>query len=243
MIARLRRQLRLIRYYSASREETPWTRAADWTLIGSLALALPAVFACNTFVSRAIIVDEHKGMFIRQTDDTRAELLDGEAPLGGWPTASFGRFDVTIIEVARGWPLITSTRIRPARLNYDMFHEVDARQDTGDEADAHLREAVRAVLQRRGHADAVESLGKSNDAVSWMPPLRWLASTGSWWVFLYALGMVALATARLGAFVYERMKKSRVDHWRKRGLCANCGYDLRGTEFSERCPECGEIAE
>ena len=27
------------------------------------------------------------------------------------------------------------------------------------------------------------------------------------------------------------------------GRCAECGYDLRGLEFNERCPECGQLVE
>lgn len=39
-------------------------------------------------------------------------------------------------------------------------------------------------------------------------------------------------------WIFARMVALRSHLRRKRGLCVNCGYDLRGTQH-QRCPECG----
>ena len=41
----------------------------------------------------------------------------------------------------------------------------------------------------------------------------------------------------LPAVAYPRLRRKKIQRFRvSRGLCLNCGYDLR--ESSERCPEC-----
>src|SRR4051812_36316956 len=38
--------------------------------------------------------------------------------------------------------------------------------------------------------------------------------------------------------IWLAIRTSRAEMRRRRGLCGNCGYDLRASE--ERCPECGQ---
>jgi hypothetical protein len=60
-------------------------------------------------------------------------------------------------------------------------------------------------------------------------------------VFPVWAGLVAAGGlwVRAGLSWYRHTLRAR---WRNaRGLCANCGYDLRGTSDAERCPECGHV--
>jgi hypothetical protein len=56
MIRRLRHKLRMIRYYSAPRHRTVWTRVMDVALIASFLLALPVTWMCDLMVSRTATV-------------------------------------------------------------------------------------------------------------------------------------------------------------------------------------------
>lgn len=59
---------------------------------------------------------------------------------------------------------------------------------------------------------------------------------------IYILSLLALCLTVAVAFcvrVYHRIPERRADRRRDAGLCAHCGYDLRGTPG--RCPECGHI--
>lgn len=60
-------------------------------------------------------------------------------------------------------------------------------------------------------------------------PASWDGNTG--WLIAFLVGL----TAGLPAVVREG--SIRRQHRRVLGLCASCGYDLRGA--GRRCPECG----
>ena len=61
-----------------------------------------------------------------------------------------------------------------------------------------------------------------------------ILSTPIWFV---VLATAALPTLWVGQCVATRR---RLRSWRARGLCAACGYDLRGSP--SQCPECGAVA-
>jgi hypothetical protein len=50
-----------------------------------------------------------------------------------------------------------------------------------------------------------------------------------------AVSLLPLACLASGAMLRSRKRRSR----RRRGLCAACGYDLRGNPSAKACPECG----
>jgi hypothetical protein len=61
---------------------------------------------------------------------------------------------------------------------------------------------------------------------------------------VYILSLLALCLTVAVAFcirMYHRIPERRADRRRDAGLCAHCGYDLRGTPG--RCPECGRVPE
>ena len=44
---------------------------------------------------------------------------------------------------------------------------------------------------------------------------------------------------RFGSLWMTDKRLQREARRRASGKCMNCGYDLTGLEFNERCPECG----
>ena len=68
-------------------------------------------------------------------------------------------------------------------------------------------------------------------------PFRWLPEVAGnrkgHWCLLIPLWMPTLGFA-VGLLALSPLRRRRR---RKRGLCAKCGYDLRGSK--DRCPECG----
>ncbi|MBM4111983.1 MAG: hypothetical protein FJ253_01210 [Phycisphaerae bacterium] len=58
---------------------------------------------------------------------------------------------------------------------------------------------------------------------------------------LLPLGFLLIQGLRArGAIVLRRRERRRVQHQRSL-RCPGCGYDLRGSVFGERCPECGTM--
>jgi len=53
--------------------------------------------------------------------------------------------------------------------------------------------------------------------------------------------LAAMPVARWIAHLRSELAHRRERRTRARGRCPDCGYDLRGLEFSERCPECGRL--
>ncbi len=243
MLRPLRRRLALIRYYSASREETPWTRAGDAMLFITLVLALPAVLLCDASVIRPSVALEQKGTLDRASAghmDARLAEPERNPP---WTERTVGTFTLQLVEESRGWPLSTSIQTLPLRIEYDLLLEPKSRPDTGGIDDEPKRDAIEAALVREDRQRLLLAMERNTPERKSEPLLRWALGAGLWWVFLYIAGMCLLGLARLGAAVWQRQVDSRARRFARLGRCIHCGYDLRGTEFSERCPECGELAD
>lgn len=70
-----------------------------------------------------------------------------------------------------------------------------------------------------------------------------IGATVSAWVLL-SIGVIALSgvgryLSNVGGQVQRERKKKRSNSMR----CVSCGFDLQGNVFTERCPECGALAE
>jgi hypothetical protein len=242
MLRPLRRRLRRIRYYSAHREETAWTRGADAALFITLGLALPMVLLCDAVAVRPFIVMEQPGALDRRDGGGVHAHLAAAEGVPAWSRDTFGYFTLQLVVESRGWPMTTSTHTRPLRIEYDLFHEPERRFDLGEANDEPLRQAIGEALGRGSHTQLLQSWRIESPHRTNEPLLRWLFGAGLWWILLYIAAMFALGAARLGALLWQRQSAKRIKRLARAGCCIHCGYDLRGTEFSERCPECGELA-
>jgi hypothetical protein len=242
MIRRIRQQLRLIRYYSAPRRRTAWTRAADWSLLAALVLALPAAWLCDLLVHRQDAGLELRGGLATDPSGALVGRLEEDEGLrwtgDGVP---HGEFEVVAVETRSGWPFASSARPGEIRWSFKSFATGLTREGAQMPADAPERETIALALSQSGHAGLLDAA----DGAATAPARRlWfglLANVALWWLALALAMMFAIAATRLTVTTHRSGRSQRAARRAARGLCHVCGYDLRGLEFNERCPECGAL--
>lgn len=240
MLRRVQHKLRMIRYYSASRAQSAWTRALDLSLIASFLLALPAAWLCDRTVSRtetAVLL--HGRLSCAASGGYSAWLDGGDRPRH---TAGLvcGSFQFQVLQERRGWPITTTTERQPPTVDVDIVTEPRPRKNIQLAGDDPLRLAIEAALRNGQESQAVEQWRNSGASVhrhGW----AWLAAAGAWWIILAFASSSAIQAAQFVALLTTRRKMRRRLHFAAEGKCAHCGYDLTGNEFAERCPECGQL--
>jgi hypothetical protein len=246
--------LRRMRYYSAAQERTGWSRAADAALFISLGLAIPATWLCDRQIEDVETLASVSGTLTVQPDGSFiARVSNPEERLGEGPGMAdenfWGFFRADVDRIKRGFPLTTSHVTRKPvvsvwpRQDRPQLREsdVDARQGSAFYEDV-IRPAVEA--SSRPEAIAVAHWFRYPDPARTEPQWgAWAAGVMLWWVSLFAIGSVLILVARLATFGFLRQKAVKELALSAQGRCPFCGYDLRGLEFSERCPECGELQE
>jgi hypothetical protein len=242
MLRHARRKLRLIRYYSAPRPQTAWTRATDVALLASLLLAVPAAWLANLAIERQSDVASAYGQFFRMDDasveavvlsvsDRRPSLPDGKP---------MGNFQITVVRDDHGWPLVTSQVQQPARVDIDILSEVKARKNVKLAPDDPLRLAMEHALDAEDCDLAVSAMSQDGPRTHnhWF---TWAASAGLWWIMLAFASWFAISVARFGWLIASGKIAGRKAQLRAEGKCTACGYDMTGLDFNERCPECGAL--
>lgn len=241
MIGTLRRQLRRIRYYSASSERTVWHRIVDTALYVTFFLGFVAAIVCDYLVDRPQVVAEVDGRLERAADgEIIATLIDSNRPRN-WGERPVGEFEVQVIDRGFGWPLRAWVREEPTVVDLYVFAaggRVEIEAGAFDEAgvDPEIAEATFDALA--GRPDRFDQ--RTEETTTWLWP-RWLVNAGMWWVMLYGACVAALVPARIGWVMHRRRMDVRARELRRAGRCIGCGYDVRGLEFHDRCPECGKL--
>ena len=232
----------MIRYYSATRRRTVWTTAMDVALAGAVTLAWPTAWLADQFYVRTDpTVLLHGKVYQDDGWAFRASLGGNELPFESVRDSVFyANFEFSIASERRGWPFVTSHRRPQPVLEMEIFSTRQSKQRVDLPSESPLRAAIATALFNGGHRDEVEVWRGSIPAARHRIAV-W-AANGIIWTVLLAFGAgTCVSIARLGwLFISARHRAERRQR-RREGLCIACGYDLRGNEFTERCPECGTL--
>jgi len=243
MIGPIRRHLRRIRYYSASPQRTAWHRLIDAALFTALLLSIPAAMLADYLIQRDIVVAEYAGQIHRNdAGEVEVRVLEPDKQPSWSGVVPVGEFDVRVVDRVAGWPLGAWTTEEPPRVTLQLFaRRGDIETDLTtlndhERVDAEVADALTGALRGEPEYDERRMTARSR----WLWP-RWLVNAGMWWVMLYLVCLVAMIPARIVWLLARRRAAQRDTELRRRGLCPSCGYDLRGLEFHDRCPECGNL--
>src|SRR4051812_5397292 len=123
MLGRLRHKLRLMRYYSAPRKQTAWTRALDVALIASFFLAIPAVWISSIVATESRVALDVSGWLVIEALPGQVESAESKIQatideavrkrMAKAHGAVDGDFRVVVTDRQQGWPLVTSIRRAP----------------------------------------------------------------------------------------------------------------------------------
>ena len=249
MFRRLLKTWRRINYYAADREATVWTRLSDVALVLSFVFAVPATWMTGVLVERHPLALDADGAIVQPAGGAEpvAWIADEDGHIGASAGGSrLGSFRIEAYDDTFGWPFVLRTEPLAAKLHLDLFRAAQTQLDvppaTNDPYQRAIGEAVRAeddpVLFRRWHA--------RSDATALSPsrwPISWVGNTIIWWLALLVLFSMLITTMKFLTFVAELRHVAMWNRRRKRNQCLDCGYDLHGLDFNERCPECGALVD
>jgi hypothetical protein len=242
----IRNQLRLIRYYSATKPYNRWSRALDVSLAVSLALAFPVTWMLDRTLVREVAIETSSGKLFQ----------DPEGPLWAW--ASFplmpppeirgdatyeGSFRLNVKTEDRGWPFVTSRKPQPIELTVDLFAEGQPMSNDDLPVESTVRDAIAAAVADLGLDDTAAAVRRAPRAAmdAYHRPAAWAANTCIWALLLPIAAWIIVSTLRLVTLPGEHIRRARRDRYRRGDRCTTCGYDLRASAFSDRCPECGTL--
>jgi hypothetical protein len=240
----LTRRLHHIRYHSAPRPQTVWSKAADLALAATLVLAWPATWAADrVWGGPAPITEEIPGRLGRELDGSLTAWLFDPDHDTGWPAdlTPHGEFKLVGTVQKRGWPLTTSMQWREPVLTLRVFSDPDSGGAARLEPGTALHDAIDAALSKSKHDLVLAQWRGDEEAFRQMNWRAWFFSGMLWWLMLLAFALLLLGIARFGAALSRVRQLTRKYVRSSEGLCSHCGYDLRGLEFRDRCPECGEL--
>lgn len=257
MLRRLRRLRQHIRYHSAPRPSNPWSRSLDWAFIATFLLAFPAAFLADFTVREGTVVMSLPGIVARSpTNAVDAWLMSGQnsraSSAGGSVAASappsrsapqtndriIGNFTLTVTDVRRGWPLVTTIERQPAALTIDIVAERAARTDVRRVREDEFQVAIEGALNKDEQTEALSAwnLERSEIRRQWW---AWFPAAGAWWIMLFAAAAITIQFLRFASMWLSGKRLERAHRRSAEGKCPQCGYDMTGLEFNAKCPECG----
>lgn len=248
MLRTLRRQLRLIGYYSAPRKRTRSSVLFERAVVAALIGCIPAAIIADRSIQRVNASFNVQGYLVQAKDGTFiASMSDGQPDKRGpifTRGAPIAGIDLELATWNNGWPVTSSRTQAPAKATFDRYDlGGDTSQPLIDEPG--VREAIELAMQIQAPQlgaipfDAVQfswSQGERSHS-----PVGWIYACIAWFFLLVAACFAPLAVYEFTGRVLDEFRRRRSVSRQARGLCTFCGYNLMGNEFSERCPECGEL--
>jgi len=216
----------------------------DIALAGAVAIAWPTVWLADQFYIRTDSTVLVHGKVYQNPDGAFMASVSGDdIPIEVVRDSAFyANFEFSIASERRGWPFITSHHRPQPVLEMEIFSTRQAKQRVDLPSESPLRAAIAAALFNGGYRDEVEVWRGSIPAAQHRIAV-WAANGIIWTLLLAFWSGTCVSLARLGwLFISAGRHADRRQRYRE-GLCTACGYDLRGNQFGERCPECGTLVE
>ncbi len=238
----LRDRLELIRYYSANRPASAWGRALDVAVVAALVAAWPTTWVLDrVYISDRTVETITGQIYLDPTGELWAWAPPPDRPPDDLRGASefHGAWEVTLRREDHGFPFVTSMGPRAAAINVELFGE-NRRLAAEDLVDgSRERRALERALVDAERSSAVQALWDGGPGAVTHRVRGWIANGIAWSLALSILAWLLVSLARI-AWLFVQVGRT-VRAQRRRGVlqCTTCGYDLRASLFSERCPECG----
>ncbi len=241
----IRKRLRQIRYHSARQERTVWTNLMDAMLFAAPLLGIALALLCHAMVETSAPRLPIQGVVARDASGRWGAALAGRGdPIPrSLDAGAVLLIEFEVVDESRllGWPLHSAVVNPPHSLEATFADPTSAASAQSGLEDPEARGAIATLLARK-HPEAAEGLRRTTPEVR----TRWYALVGNaalWWFGLTLLLPTLLLLARFIAYRFELAADRRAARMRRKGLCPSCGFDVRGSYYSERCPECGELLE
>ena len=139
-----------------------------------------------------------------------------------------------------GWPVATSRHPQQAQLNLNLYDRPNTQIAVRLAESSPIRYAIEQSLLRN-HEIFLRDAYRQPRPPAEQIWLGWIVASLMLWAMLAFLLPASIAMLRLLCLLVMQRRAKRIAYYRAKGLCPQCGYDLRGLEFNERCPECGAI--
>lgn len=156
-----------------------------------------------------------------------------------WRAVPVGAFDIVRDEVVTGWPIPTTVRRESPEIRIQLYARSDAGPRSATEAERPFVEAVEVALPVDDHAaGAREQLELPARTASY-----WALATNAalCWIAVHVILTALIQATRFVAWRIEVRRQRRRRYAARAGVCLHCGYDVRASVWSERCPECGGL--
>jgi len=240
----IRKRLQLIRYYSATRRYDRWSRVRDIAVVTALVAAWPVAWLLDGSYVRAGEPYTIAGNLYEDPDGhVWSWLQPPPLPPGDvrGDAAFIGAFRIAMQGEDRGWPFVTSRGPRRLALNVEIFDEPRSVGAQDLPPDSPVRQAINAALETFGGPTLAAATWDGSTIAGSNRGRGWVANGLVLSVLLVLAVCLLVPLLRIGSLFRIAEKQQQVAQRRRSNRCTACGYDLHGSVFSERCPECGTL--
>ena len=202
--------------------QSPWARAADAALFGSLVLALLLQWFTGSMLCHHALIASGSA----QADMTPDGLVLTPVELGK------GQVQWEARQRQCGWPFATVIAPDALRASWSLDDPMETRGMGRIPPDHPLATSLAALAPPGFGLEAAPGR------------IRWtelIFGTAVVWMGLYFAIRIPMVFIRAGSIIRGRHKE-RVGVIRTRkGRCPKCNYDLTGLDYAAECPECGTL--